>query len=167
MTSAKLWIGLLIAASIAYSCSKSKYGSTPTISLKSVSASVLLYDTTSSLVTFTLHLTESKYNPNDSMFVIIDMKNCSKDNAVDTFQMTSLASGIPETNGGGFTGDIQASFSNGTFWEQYGYPDIEPGFSCNNGPTIENDTATFKFVIGSNGHFSDTVTAGPVVLLHG
>ncbi|TDX00804.1 hypothetical protein [Dinghuibacter silviterrae] len=167
MTSAKLWIGLFIAACIAYSCSKSNYGSTPTISLKSVSASVLPYDTTSSLVTFTLTLTEKKYNPNDTMFVLISMKNCAADNARDTFQMTSLGSGIPETNGGGFKGDIQASFSNGTYWEQYGYPDIEPGFTCHVGPTIENDTATFKFVIGSNGHYSDTVTAGPVVLLHG
>ena len=168
MTSAKLWIGLFIAACIAYSCSKDKYGSTPYISLKSVSANVLPYDTNASLVTFTFNLTEKSYNPNDSLYLIIDVPNCSTDSAHYGFPMTSLASGIPETNvGNGFKGELQASFSNGLYWQQYGYPDIESNSTCHKGPTIENDTAYFYFCIGSYPHYSDTVKAGPIVLLHG
>lgn len=168
MISAKLWIGLGIAACLAYSCSKDKYGDTPSLSLKSVSANVLPYDTNSSLVTFTFNLTEKSYNPNDTMYLWIVVANCSTDSGTYAFPMTSLGSGIPETNtGNGFKGEVQASFSNGTFWEQYGYPDIESGSTCHIGPTIENDTAMFKFVLGHVGHYSDTVTAGPIVLIHG
>jgi hypothetical protein len=157
-----------MASFIAYSCSKDKFGDTPSLTLKSVNANVLPYDTVSSLVTFTFELTEKKYNPGDSLHLIIVVPNCNSDSATYVYPMTSLATGIPSTNAGnGFKGEIQASFSNGTFWEQYGYPDIESSSTCHLGPAIENDTATFKFVLGSGTHFSDTVVAGPIVLIHG
>ncbi|HTJ13672.1 MAG TPA: hypothetical protein VL547_16665 [Dinghuibacter sp.] len=169
MTSAKLWIGLCIAACLTYSCSKNKYGDTPSLSLKSVSTNVVPYDSIQSLITFTFNLTEKQYNENDTLFVIIDVPNCEKDSARYVFQMTSLASGIPPTNvGGGFKGTLQASFGNGLYWQENGgYPDIESGYACNIGPTIQNDTCTFKFVLGHYQHYSDTVKAGPIVLLHG
>lgn len=172
MTSAKLWIGLCIAACFTYSCSKNKYGDTPSLSLKSVSQTVVPDSGAASLITFTFELTEKKYNPNDTLFLFIAIPNCEQDTSTAgpyTFPMTSLASGIPVTNvGSGFKGELQAGFGNGLFWQTNGgYPDIAPPFSCliGAGPAAHDDTCIFKFILGSYPHYTDTIKVGPIVLL--
>jgi|GEM_PF-6857642 hypothetical protein len=175
MNSAKLGIGLCIAAAcVIASCSKTKYGNTPSISLKSVSESLVPYDTTSSLVIFTFDLSEKTYNAGDTLFVWVQPINCPGDSESFNFQMTSLASGIPPTNtGGGFKGTMQAAFSNGSYYDQYGYPDIHTtadacpaGPAGVNGTPYQDDTCIFKFVVGSSPNYSDTAVSGPIILKH-
>lgn len=176
MTTAKLWLGLFLIACLYFGCSKNNNSSNPSISLKSINANVIPYDTNTSLLSFTFNLSEQKYNPGDTLFVVIDYpKNipnapsCTSFSIVDTFQMTSLGSGIPTTtSGSNFKGDMIVSFSNGLYLEENnGYPDIASTNPCSlPGGRIVPDTVYFAFVLGSGSHFSDTVKAGPIVLLN-
>jgi hypothetical protein len=168
MNTAKLWIGLCMAACLYIGCKKNDLSGSPTISLKSVSASVIPYNTDGSLLTFVFSLTEKSYNSGDSLHVIVNIPNCQDTPTVYLYNMTSIGSGIPSTtNGSSFKGDLTVSLSNGSNYElSGGYPDIESDTTCYAGGKVLNDTAYFSFVLGSGTHFSDTVKAGPIVLLH-
>jgi hypothetical protein len=168
MTMAKIWIGVFTCAVLLISCSKNNDGNAPHLVLNSVSSNNIPYNTDNSLVTFTFTLTEKSYNQNDSMYVLIQVPNCTGDSANLSFPMTSLASGIPTTNtGSGFKGTLEAAFSNGQYFQTQGYPDIESDTTCYVGPVIQNDTCYFSFTIGTIGHYSDTIKTGPIVLIHG
>lgn len=172
MNTAKLWIGLFITAAVYWSCSKGGSGANPSISLKSVNTTVVIPDTT--LLTFTFDLKEKSYNPNDTLYVIIqrflNVPGANCDALIDTlaFNMVSLAQGVPTTTGSNFSASMQVSFANGSTWAAQGYPDIEDHASipCYVGATYIQDTAQFSFVLGSNGHFSDTVHSTPIIILH-
>jgi hypothetical protein len=169
MRTANLWIGVLLGATLLYSCSKTDYNSTPTITYKSVNQTLVPWNTGNSLVVFSLELSEKSYNANDSLYVFISVPNCEQDSGHLAYSMTSLASGIPPTTGGGgFKATMTISFSNGQSLVSDGYPDIEDFTPCtiatSNGLANQNDTATFYFCVGQVGHYSDTAKAGPVVL---
>lgn len=172
MNTAKLWIGLIIAAVVYSGCSKNGASSTPQISLKSVNATTIPYDTTGSLLTFTFSLTESSYNPNDTLYVIIkhftniNVPPCDTVISNLAFNMVSAAQGVPSTTGSSFKSTMDVSFSNGINYEtSEGYPDIESNYTCTVAGKSVNDTAYFQFVLGHVGHYSDTAKSGPIVIV--
>lgn len=166
MRTANLWIGVVLGAALLYSCSKSNYNNTPTIVYKSVNQTLVPWNNANCLVTFTMDLTESQYNPNDSLYVFMNVPNCEEDSALLSYPMTSLASGVPTTtSGSGFKATMDVSFSNGEYYFSQGYPNIEDPFPCTT-PTGANqyDTAYFFFCVGHVGHYSDTAKSGAIVL---
>ncbi len=171
MRNANLWIGVVLGAVLLYSCSKSNYNDTPTIEYKGVNQTLVPYDTTNSLVTFTLQISEKSYNPNDSLYVFINVPNCEEDSILLPYPMTSLASGIPTTtSGSGFKATMDVTFSNGPNYTSSGYPNIADPSPCTtsigNNIVNENDTAYFYFCVGHVGHYSDTAKSGAVILVN-
>jgi hypothetical protein len=173
MNTAKLWIGLIITAALYSGCSKSGVSGTPQISLKSVNSSVIPYNTSGSLLTFTFSMTESSYNPNDTLYVTIkhftniSLPPCDTLVSNLAFNMVSLAQGVPSTtSGSSFKADLDVSFSNGQEYEVGGgYPDIESNYTCTVAGQSVNDTTYFSFVLGHVGHYSDTAKSGPIVII--
>jgi hypothetical protein len=172
MNTAKLWIGLIIAAVVYSGCSKNSASSTPQLSLQGVNATTIPYNTAASLLTFTFSITENSYNPNDTLYVIVKhFTNISVppcDTVITTwpFNMVSAAQGVPSTTGSNFKATMDVSFSNGINYETNGgYQDIEANTTCTVAGISVNDTAYFQFILGHVGHYSDTVKSGPIVLV--
>jgi hypothetical protein len=134
-----LFSKLLIA--ILTGCKKSKFQSTPSLKIKSVSTSVLPPNQD---IEFTLSFTDAEGDLNDSLYVEKNAINCPAGSFSDHYTIPSFPTTKNEQ------GDIVVDFR---------YIDISP--RCQ-----ENDTAVFRFAIKDKAnHVSDTVSTSPIIII--
>lgn len=131
---------LLFIATLS-ACKKSKFQSTPSLKLKSVSTTVLLPNQD---IQFTLSFTDAEGDLNDSLYIEKNALNCPASSLTDHYTIPSFPTTKDEK------GEIVVNFR---------YFDIAP--KCQ-----ENDTAVFRFAIKDKAnHFSDTVSTSPIIII--
>ncbi|MGN6246828.1 MAG: hypothetical protein ACTHNG_00645 [Ginsengibacter sp.] len=130
---------LLIA--ILTGCKKSKFQSTPSLKVKSVSTSVLPPNQN---IQFILSFTDAEGDLNDSLYIEEKALNCQASSFTDHYTIPPFPTTKNEQ------GDIVVDFR---------YIDITP--RCQ-----ENDTAIFRFAIKDKAnHVSDTVSTSPIIII--
>src|SRR6266700_3167871 len=134
-------IGLVTAAMVFATCGKSKFSSTPILTFKKVSTTLV---PSNGSVLFTFEFTDAEGDISDSIGIKKISSSCAQAGYIDTakYQFPSIP---------------QSDDTKGTLTINLTYPNLKPT-RCFGGDTIEQ--ATFRFWIKDKaGHISDTADA--------
>lgn len=138
----------ILLLAILSGCKKDKYKSTPSLTFKSVSSTLV---PKGSIVKFTLTFTDAEGDVSGSVYIEKNEPTCS----LSSFTEWDSIPSFPTTKNQ--KGDIVLTFGNnaGTSLE-----DISP--QCQ-----RNDTAVFRFALKDKAnHVSDTVSSPPIIIYY-
>lgn len=128
-------------------CNKEKYGSTPTLTFKSVNTTELR---TGQVLQFTLSFTDAEGDLTSSILTQKIVPGC----ALSSFSQIDSLPSFPTTKN--VDGDIILTFG----FNAEPYKNISP--QCQ-----KNDTAVFRFALKDKAnHVSDTVSSPPIILYY-
>ena len=150
---------LLVLAIIVNSCSKSDFGTRPTLSLVSVSTTKLLNDGNSDLV-FTFNYTQ-KTGSIDTMFISRESTVCESLN--ENLGVKSGVAGFPVP---AFT---STKYQKGQIIVSFSYNNIDSNkVNISNGIcNAKADTSVFRFCLQDNsGNLSDTIKSPKIVFVN-
>jgi hypothetical protein len=147
---AKLLILGIISATVIVACSKDAFTTTPKLTFKGVSTTVLMPNGT---IQFQLNYTDKEGDIQSHIYVQKITKNCS---ASDFSELDSIPKGVPTKANS--KGEIDLDYAYGP---NLGFiPIKEP--QCQG----QNDTCVFRFALTDlANHTSDTVTSPEIIII--
>lgn len=130
-------------------CGKDKFGTTPTLKIKSVNTTELR---SGGLLVFTLSFTDAEGDISNTLYAQKIVPYCANSSFSQNYPVPQFPSSKNES------GDLTVTFA---------YNSSDPSYFNISPQCQKNDTAVFRFAITDKAnHTSDTISSAPIVLIY-